>query len=132
MQKQHFNSTKAIIAMTDHALQNSADQILLVGPVLWQLKHGRKNIFVSNETGKGAGSTFIDCGKSDQLACDIRSKFVGAAACVGKPFVIQLFEDELDMAQTAAALWPSDKFQKIVRNIEEERKSIGNVSTALH
>lgn len=105
---------------------------VMVSPVLWTIPPGSDQrqwyfMILSGQVNSGTGQgrryaidQIVVKGDSD-IASEARSQFMTALAATQKPMVVHTFEDELELAEWAAAVWPGPKSEGILRGIQSER-----------
>jgi len=131
MKEKKALTAQKYMAEVARSLRRSIDQNLAVGPVVWKWEGGRKLWyfwFVVKEKRLGIQIKVINCGEMSQGQSEVvRAEFVRATTGAGKPFLVHIFDDELDMAIWCDVIWPCDRFKAMIEDIRKERSEIGDV-----
>lgn len=114
----------AIEGMAKFVLSESDDvPTVMLSPVVWSDEDGKRSYWFVVATGKLAAEVRLEQIKGDSRTHteNIRTALIMCLA-MKRPIVIQDFDDELQMARCAEAVWPGAKMRRVVENIEAERK----------
>jgi hypothetical protein len=113
-------TTEATIeGIAEFILSKSADRIILVGPLVFQPSDGTAAAVRYMMVCTGDEEKEFHC---DRVFChdeEGRADLISALTHPG--FVINLMDDELEMARLCEALWPCEKISRLKTALEAER-----------
>jgi len=121
--------------VVSHVLKNyrkGSGFTVLISPIVWDVPRGsdmRQWYFViasgriSRDTGRGRDFTLdrVTVEGGEQFAVEARKQFLTAVAARTEPLIVHTFDDELDMAEWLAGIWPGERSRGLVRSIRNER-----------
>jgi hypothetical protein len=109
--------------LANYVLDKSDDSHVIVGPLVWYHDGDRLDrlyfVVETSEERRGWRADTIEVPKDE--ADEWRALFM-AQLIEHRPLVVHDMDDELAAAKLAASLWPGPRIERIVREIEAERR----------
>lgn len=107
-------------AIVDRFMSKIGDGQIVIGPLVWQPsdgKNARVEYFIAaGSDANGFWSEMVTVIDDDDRA------LILAGLTQGKPIMLHLADDELEMARLCERLWPCEKTRNILEGIEKERE----------